>query len=52
MEVIIYNSILSLGDQHAMEGYLAGKYGIQTSLPAGIIHKSLTPAHPYFNAPP
>jgi len=42
-EVLIYNSVLSSTDRQKVEGYLAWKWGIQTSLPTN---------HPYYNASP
>jgi hypothetical protein len=43
MEILFYNSVLSINDRQKVEGYLAHKWGIQSSLPAG---------HPYKTAPP
>lgn len=42
-EVLIYNSQLGTTNQQQVEGYLAWKWGIQSSLPAG---------HPYAGGPP
>jgi hypothetical protein len=42
-EVIYYNVQLSLANRQILEGYLAWKWGLQTSLPAG---------HPYYSAAP
>jgi hypothetical protein len=42
-EVIYYNVQLSVADRQILEGYLAWKWGLQTSLPAG---------HPYYSAAP
>ena len=42
-EVLIYNSVLSTTDRQKVEGYLAWKWGLQTSLPG---------AHPYYGAAP
>ena len=42
-EILIYNSVLSTADRQKVEGYLAWKWGIQTSLPSN---------HPYYSAPP
>ena len=42
-EIIIYNRSITLNEQQQIEGYLAWKWGLQTSLPA---------THPYFFAPP
>lgn len=39
-EVLIYNSVLSTTDRQKVEGYLAWKWSIQTSLPTG---------HPYYS---
>lgn len=38
MEVLFYNSVLSTANQQLIEGYLAWKWGLQTSLPS---------SHPY-----
>jgi hypothetical protein len=43
MEIIFYNSYLSTTDRQKVEGYLAWKWGLQTSLPG---------AHPYYSAAP
>jgi hypothetical protein len=43
MEILIYNSVLSSTDRQNVEGYLAWKWGIQTTLPS---------AHPYYSAAP
>jgi hypothetical protein len=43
MEILIYNSVLSSTDRQNVEGYLAWKWGIQTTLPSG---------HPYYSAAP
>ena len=43
MEIIFYNSDLSLANRQIVEGYLAWKWGFQASLAAG---------HPYLNAAP
>ena len=43
MEIIFYNSDLSLANRQKVEGYLAWKWGSQASLAAG---------HPYLSAPP
>jgi len=42
-EVLIYNSVLSNANRQSVEGYLAWKWGTQTSLPG---------AHPYYSAAP
>lgn len=42
-EVIIYNSLVSISQQEQIEGYLAWKWGLQSSLPI---------THPYYSAPP
>ena len=42
-EVLIYNSVLSTTDRQKVEGYLAWKWSIQSSLPIN---------HPYYNASP
>jgi hypothetical protein len=42
-EVICYNSALSTTNRQKIEGYLAWKWGIQTSLPSN---------HPYYSAAP
>lgn len=42
-EIVAYGSALSTGDRQSVEGYLAHKWGIAASLPAG---------HPYKAAPP
>lgn len=43
MEIVMFNTQLSQTNQQKMEGYLAWKWGIQTSLPS---------AHPYYSAAP
>ena len=40
-EVVIFNTALSLSNRQLIEGYLAQKWGIQSSLPSG---------HPYYTA--
>jgi len=42
-EILIYNSVLSTTDRQKVEGYLANKWLIQSSLPV---------AHPYYSAAP
>ena len=42
-EVIVYNSALTTAQRQQVEGYLAWKWGLRSSLPAG---------HPYINFPP
>ena len=42
-ELLFYNKALTLGDQQRVEGYLAWKWGLQTSLPN---------SNPYKSAPP
>jgi sugar lactone lactonase YvrE len=42
-EIIVYNTSLNITDRQLIEGYLAWKWGIQTSLPAN---------HPYYSAAP
>jgi len=42
-EVLVYNTALSTSDRQKIEGYLAWKWSIQTSLPT---------AHPYYSAAP
>lgn len=42
-EILVYNATLSTTDRQRLEGYLAWKWGVQTSLPAG---------HPFRNAAP
>jgi len=42
-EIIVYNSALSTTQRQQVEGYLAWKWGLRSSLPAG---------HPYINFPP
>jgi hypothetical protein len=42
-EILVYNSVLSTFQRQYIEGYLAWKWGIQSTLPA---------SHPYKNAPP
>jgi hypothetical protein len=42
-EIIYYTNVLPLSQQQQIEGYLAWKWGLRTSLPAG---------HPYINFPP
>jgi len=42
-EIIFYNTVLSTLNRQKIEGYLAWKWGIQTSLPSG---------HPYYSSAP
>ena len=42
-EVLIYNSVLSDADRFKVEGYLAWKWGLQTSLPVSHTYKSAAP---------
>ena len=42
-EILFYNSILTTSQRQQVEGYLAWKWGVNTSLPGG---------HPYINFPP
>jgi len=42
-EVLVYGSALSTADRQTLEGYLAWKWGLESSLPA---------SHPYRSAPP
>ena len=42
-EVLIYKSVLSTTDRQTVEGYLASKWGLQSSLPAGHPYKSTSP---------
>jgi hypothetical protein len=42
-EIIFYNTVLSTLNRQKIEGYLAWKWGIQASLPAGHPHKSSAP---------
>jgi hypothetical protein len=42
-EIIVYNSALSTAQRQQVEGYLAWKWGLQSSLPSN---------HPYKNIPP
>jgi hypothetical protein len=42
-EIIVYNSLLTITQRQYIEGYLAWKWGIQTSLPVN---------HPYYNSKP
>jgi hypothetical protein len=43
MEIVMFNTQLSQTNQQKMEGYLAWKWGSQSSLPAGHPHKSAAP---------
>lgn len=43
MEILIYNSVLSVANRQKIEGYLAWKWSFQTKLPSG---------HPYYSAAP
>jgi hypothetical protein len=43
MEILFYNSLLSISQRQQIEGYLAWKWGLQSNLPAN---------HPFFNFPP
>jgi hypothetical protein len=42
-EVIAYNNVLSISDRQKIEGYLAWKWGLQSSLPSGHPYKSVAP---------
>ena len=42
-EVLVYNSVLSTTDRQTVEGYLASKWGLQSSLPVGHTYKSTSP---------
>ncbi len=42
-EIICYNSALTSDNRQKIEGYLAGKYGLQTNLPTAHPYKSLIP---------
>ena len=42
-EVIIYNRALPAAERQQVEGYLAGKWGLTPTLPAGHPYKSATP---------
>jgi len=42
-EIVVTNSVLSTSNRQLVEGYLAWKWGLQSSLPIG---------HPYKNVPP
>ena len=42
-ELIVYNQMIGLTAQQKIEGYLAWKWGIQASLPAGHPYKSAAP---------
>ena len=42
-EVLVYNSALSTADRQTLEGYLAWKWGLESSL---------APSHPYRSVPP
>ena len=42
-EILFYNSILTTSQRQQVEGYLAWKWGLRSSLPGG---------HPYINFPP
>uniref|UniRef100_A0A6C0B2G8 Fibronectin type-III domain-containing protein n=1 Tax=viral metagenome TaxID=1070528 RepID=A0A6C0B2G8_9ZZZZ len=42
-EILMYNSVLSTTNRQKIEGYLAWKWGLQTSLPG---------AHPYYSSAP
>jgi len=43
-EILIYNSVLSTADRKKVEGYLAWKWGIQTSLPSNHTYYSAAPS--------
>jgi hypothetical protein len=43
MEILFYNSVLSTLQTQQIEGYLAHKWGIQSSLPAGHPYKTTAP---------
>jgi hypothetical protein len=42
-EVLMFSSVLSISQRQQVEGYLAWKWGLQSSLPGG---------HPFINFPP
>ena len=48
MEIIFYNSLLSLSQRQQVEGYLAWKWGLVASLPSDHPYKSIDPS-PYYN---
>lgn len=43
-EVVIFNSALSTSDRQKVEGYLAHKWGLQSTLPADHPHKTTAPS--------
>jgi hypothetical protein len=43
MEILFYNSVLSTNDRQKVEGYLAHKWAITSSLPAGHPYKTAAP---------
>lgn len=53
-EIIVYDSALSDSDRQQVEGYLAKKWGIQSSLPATHPYRiiSLPTTHPYYSINP
>jgi hypothetical protein len=42
-EILAYSSVLSTPDREKVEGYLAWKWGLQSSLPPGHLYKSAAP---------
>jgi hypothetical protein len=45
-EVVVYNAALSDTDRQTVEGYLAWRWGLQGSLPAGHPYKNCAPPGP------
>lgn len=43
-EIIIYNSVLTTSQRQSVEGYLAHKWGLQSSLPANHPYKTIAPS--------
>lgn len=44
-EILVYNSLLTTIQRQKVEGYLAHKWGLQTSLPANHPHKTAAPTY-------
>ena len=50
-EVVYYNTVLTTSQRQQVEGYLAAKWGIQSSLPTTHPYYAASPNHIHFTAP-